>query len=97
MGIKYTKDYEQIIDQLSEAISRVHHFYEVIDMTEADWRTLEEAEQKECIRTIADDLFYALGSDPQIEIGSGSIEYKQSSHRLVVSSEGRHVSDVLLS
>jgi hypothetical protein len=53
----------------------VPQFYEAFEMEASDWDELSSDERKICVRTLADDLFYLLGSEPTAEIGSGTAEY----------------------
>ena len=38
-------------------------------------RSMEEDEQEECLRTLADDIFYGLGSAPVMHVGAGSVRH----------------------
>lgn len=82
MAISYTRSYDHILDDLSRALTTVPQFYEAFEMEEADWRELTEGERQVCVRTLADDLFYLLGSEPSAEVGSGTAEY-DSGHAII--------------
>ncbi|MFS1511194.1 hypothetical protein VQL36_01970 [Chengkuizengella sp. SCS-71B] len=41
-------------------------------------------QQKECLKTLTDDVFYALGSNSQISLGQGAITYEKSKHRIKI-------------
>lgn len=75
MSIRYTRDYAKILDDLSLAISTVPQFYETFEMDDGEWSGLADKEKAVCLRTLADDVFYALGSLNATEIGSGLAEY----------------------
>jgi hypothetical protein len=75
MSIKYTRDYDKILDDLSRAISTIPQFYETFEMDDAEWIGLDENEKAVCLRTLADDVFYVLGSDPSAPVGPGLAEY----------------------
>lgn len=88
MGVKFAREYEDIHRELAEAVAGIDEVYAFFEMSSADWQGLEEEEQQECIRTLTDDIFYALGSDAQVEIGQGTIRYDASRHLIKVSSQG---------
>jgi hypothetical protein len=75
MSIPYTRDYDDILDDLSAAISSIPRFYVTFEMEDSDWSSLEEDEKAVCLRTLADDVFYALGSCPAANVGPGHAEY----------------------
>jgi len=82
MAISYTRSYDHILDDLSRALATVPKFYEAFEMEEADWHELPEGEREVCVRTLADDLFYLLGSEPAAEVGLGTAEY-DSGHSII--------------
>jgi hypothetical protein len=75
MPIRYTRSYDKILDDLSNALSTIPKFYEAFEMNDTDWTQLDENEKDICIRTLADDVFYVLGSDPSAPVSTGSAEY----------------------
>jgi hypothetical protein len=75
VSIPYTRDYDKILDDMSRAISTIPQFYETFEMDEAEWTGLDDNEKAVCIRTLADDVFYVLGSDPVAEVGPGTAQY----------------------
>ncbi|MFC5699768.1 hypothetical protein ACFPVX_00625 [Cohnella faecalis] len=78
MAIRYTREYDQILDDLSRAIATVPDFYDAFEMEAADWEELSDDERSVCVRTLADDIFYALGADPEIPVGTGTASYDAS-------------------
>ena len=46
MGVKYGRAYTEILRDLSQAIQRVRHFYDFIQMKEQEWRMLDEKGEK---------------------------------------------------
>lgn len=82
MAISYNREYDHILDDLSRAIETVPHFYEAFEMEADDWEGLAKEEREVCIRTLADDLFYVLGSETNTEVGLGSAEY-DSTHAII--------------
>jgi hypothetical protein len=82
MAISYTREYDHILDDLSRALSTVPQFHEAFEMETNDWESLTKDEQEICTRTLADDLFYVLGTEMSAEVGLGSAEY-DSSHGVI--------------
>jgi hypothetical protein len=82
MAISYTRAYDHILDDLSRALSTVPQFYEAFEMETNDWESLSKDEREVCIRTLADDLFYVLGTETSTEVGSGTAEY-DASHSVI--------------
>ncbi|WEK54790.1 MAG: hypothetical protein P0Y55_01545 [Candidatus Cohnella colombiensis] len=78
MAIRYTRDYDHILDDLSRALLTVPQFYEAFEMEQVEWDALQKEEQEVCVRTLADDLFYMLGAENTAVIGSGTAEYDPS-------------------
>jgi len=75
MSIKYTRDYDLILDDLSRAIATIPGFYEMFEMNSADWTELSEDDKNICLRTLADDVFYVLGAESSASVSSGLAEY----------------------
>ena len=94
MGVKFAREYEDIVRDLSEAIQRIDSFYEFFYMSDEDWGKLPDEEQQECIKTLADDIFFALGSSKQVEVGEGSVRYNSEKHILKVQ-DGRNIVTVV--
>ena len=84
MGVKFAREYEDIVEELARAIGEIDDCYHFFEMTEADWTDLEEDEQKECLKTLADDVFFGLGTDPKIDIGQGILVYDLKRHVITV-------------
>jgi hypothetical protein len=82
MAISYTRTYDHILDDLCRALSTVPHFYEAFEMESEDWEILTQDEQDICVRTLADDLFYVLGSEISTDVGLGNAEY--DAHHAVI-------------
>lgn len=57
MGIKFGREYKDIVTDFVRGIEMVDGFYELLDMSADDWQELEQDEQEECLRTLADDIF----------------------------------------
>lgn len=85
MGVKFAREYEDIVGDLSCVLAATPQIYEFFEMEEADWLEMSEEERKECIQTMADDLFYALGTESTIPLGSSTIAYDHKKHIIRVS------------
>ncbi|WP_058301395.1 hypothetical protein [Gorillibacterium timonense] len=84
MGVKFAREYEEIVEELTDALLEVQGSYEFLDMTDEDWEALAESERRECIRTLADDVFYGLGTEPDLELGNGKVAYDARKHWIQV-------------
>ncbi|RUS46763.1 hypothetical protein [Cohnella sp. AR92] len=78
MAIRYSRPYDEILDELSRALEDIPDCYETFEMTPEEWNELAKPERDVCIRTLADDMFYVLGSSPHAEAGSGKLEYDKA-------------------
>jgi xylose isomerase len=87
MGLRFTREFKRIIDELSEGILKIDSFYELFEMTEKEWVCLSDEEKKECARTLADDIFYALGMDPIVEVAQGQVQYYRKENTIKVTSK----------
>ena len=96
MGVKFAREYKDIIDDLTAAIYQVGHFYESLGMEGADWDELDKEEQAECVRTLADDVFYGLGGTSSMPVGHGVVRYDQQKHVITVDDGDKRISIVYL-
>lgn len=80
MGVKFGKEYEVIVSDLTEALIQIDDCREFIGMEEQDWNRLTDEEKSSCLRTLADDIFFALGADPVMEIGNSTFTYHPKQH-----------------
>jgi hypothetical protein len=87
MGIKFGREYGEIIDDFTKALSNIGDLYTCFEMSEADWRQLEEEERDDCVRTLADDVFYGLGTEGSLAVGSGTVSHDAERHVLKVHSQ----------
>ncbi|RAR39597.1 hypothetical protein [Paenibacillus sp. MDMC362] len=82
MGVKHGRDYGEILAELTEAVGRISDSYVFFEMEAGDWDNLGEAERNEVHEALAEDLFYALGTEPVINVGSGVVMHDQKNHRI---------------
>jgi len=74
--------------ELTAALEELPGSYTLLDMEEQEWAELEAEEQLECLRTLADDVFYGLGSDPVLELGEGTLNHDVGKHVITVTYPG---------
>lgn len=91
MGLKFTREYDEIIDDFAEGIKNFNNFYEFLNMDENIWNEMPQEQQQEIIKTLADDLFYALGNDKIIDLGSDIIKYLSYENCIVISNSRNEV------
>lgn len=84
MGVKFGREYNDIVDDLTTAIGQIKNCYDFFEMTEDDWNQLDREQQTECLKTLADDVFFALGTNPKIEVGQGLLMYEKRKHIITV-------------
>ncbi|NOU92039.1 hypothetical protein GC093_02150 [Paenibacillus sp. LMG 31456] len=84
MGIKFGREYPDIINDFTEALYSMDECYSFLEMTSEEWNELEPEEQQECIKTLADDIFYGLGSDPKMSVGKCTISHDKDKHVIVI-------------
>jgi len=96
MGVKFLREYEDITAELVTLISEIADIYTFLNMPEATWNRLSRLKRAKYLETLADDLFFALGSEPSFEIGSGKIIYNSTESCLDVFSESDKLGSVQL-
>lgn len=84
MGVKFGREYKDIINDFSRAIRYIDGLHEFFEMRTQDWEKLGEREQEACVTTLADDVFYGLGASPTLHVGQGVIVYDKSNHIIKV-------------
>ncbi|MNI80370.1 hypothetical protein D3C73_1368990 [compost metagenome] len=67
---------------LTQALSRIPDRYVFFEMDSEEWSRLGEAEQLEVDEALAEDLFYALGEESIIPVGSGVVIHDKDQHRI---------------
>ncbi|MGG1597236.1 MULTISPECIES: hypothetical protein [Paenibacillus] len=80
MGIKFGREYNDIINDFTDALRGVEGCCEFLEMPADDWDAMSEEEQKECMKTLADDLFYGLGVEAQMSIGDCMVTHDPKRH-----------------
>lgn len=96
MGIKFAREYKDIIQELSTEILSIDNFYSFFEMDKTDWEQLSKDEQLDCTKTLADDIFFGLGEDPEIHIGNGSIKYLSNENILELFNDNTLIKSISL-
>ncbi|MFD1902945.1 hypothetical protein ACFSQ7_00250 [Paenibacillus rhizoplanae] len=81
MGVKHGRDYSEILVELTGAVGRIADGY-IFEMESEEWANLPEESKQEVWEALAEDLFYALGNEPVIQVGSGVVMYDKETHRI---------------
>ncbi|WP_435923302.1 hypothetical protein [Paenibacillus sp. DYY-L-2] len=84
MGVKHGRDYEFILADLTAAVGRIPDSYIFFEMETSEWENLSSEERGEVLEALAEDLFFALGTEPVIEVGSAVVVYDREAHRINV-------------
>lgn len=82
MGVKHGRDYGDILVDLTAAVGRISDSYVFFEMEPVEWNLLSEEERLEVLEALAEDLFYGLGNEPVIPVGSAVVIYDQATHRI---------------
>lgn len=85
MGVKFFRQYNDIIYDLVDLLICIPNAYTFFDMPQNDWDCLSKSNKRKYTETLADDLFFALGVEKEFVIGSGKIVYNDLEHTLEVS------------
>lgn len=84
MGIKYNREYQDIIAELTKAMMEIHDLYEFFQMDHEDWKLSSDEERMEYTKTLADDVFYGLGTEGTMEVASSTIKYDKGDYSIKV-------------
>jgi len=96
MGVRFAREYNAIITDLTMALREIDGFYELFEMKPEEWNQLGEQEQVECAKTFADDVFYGLGNEPTLQVGQGTVSYDRNKHVITVSDGAKCINIVYL-
>lgn len=85
MGVRFNRNYKDIIRDLTDALAEIDGCHEFFEMSVTEWSLLGPEEQRECLQTLADDLFYGLGAESFIEMGESMVTYHRQDHTIRIS------------
>lgn len=80
MGIRHGRDYGDILKDLTEAVSQIPDSYTFFEMELEEWSQMSKEQKDEVLEALAEDLFYALGTQPMIEVGSAIVTHDANMH-----------------
>lgn len=80
MGVKFAREYKDIIQDFTEALQAVKGCHDFLEMTAGDWGELEPEEREACMKTLADDLFYGLGTEGSMQVGDCVVTHDGKRH-----------------
>jgi len=96
VGVKHAREYRDILHDLTEAVGAISDSYAFFDMTASEWEALGDAERQEVLEALADDVFYGLGEQASITVGTGVVVYHPKHHVIEVSVDGKEIRIVRL-
>jgi hypothetical protein len=85
MGVKFNRQYEEIIEELTDALLDIEGCHEFFEMEEDEWIGMKPRQRRELLRTLSDDLFYGLGTESFIELGDSMLTWHRQNHTITVS------------
>lgn len=80
MGIKHGRDYGDILKDLTEAVSQIPDSYIFFEMEPGEWNEMSSEQKDEVLEALAEDLFYALGTQPMIQVGNALVSHDANLH-----------------
>lgn len=89
MGVKFLREYKDVIYDLSNAMNIIDDIYKFFDMDKTMWNEMDSDEKYECVRTLADDIFYALGESEEIDICGALIKYDKFNSNIIVTNKSQ--------
>ncbi|WP_169090202.1 hypothetical protein [Paenibacillus sp. PL91] len=89
MGVRHAREYADILKDLTTAVAEIEGSYTFFEMEPAEWAVLPTEDRLEVMEALADDVFFGLGEDPVIEVGSGVITYNSKHHIIEVSHDDK--------
>lgn len=84
MGVRFNREYEDILKDFTEALASIEDSAEFVEMDVAEWHQLKPSMRQEIAQTIADDLFFALGEDAIIDFGQTKAVYDPTYHEIAL-------------
>jgi len=82
MGVKHGREYSEIHKELTVAVGQISDSYVFFEMEEEEWIQLPEEDKNEVMEALAEDVFYGLGTNPVITVGSGIVMHDPETHRI---------------
>lgn len=89
MGVRHAREYADILKDLTAAVAEIEHSYTFFEMEPEEWSVLPVEDRHEVMEALADDVFFGLGENPVIEVGTGVITYNDKHHVIEVSQDDK--------
>ena len=96
MAVTFTRPYKDILLDMAEALGLITDSYALLEIESEDWEQMTAEERHEVLEALADDLFYGLGQEAILFVGSGSIRYDRDFHLFEVSGDSEVLAQVAL-
>ncbi|MGG2197377.1 hypothetical protein [Paenibacillus validus] len=80
MGVKFGREYKDIITDFADALQSASGCHDFLEMSAEDWGELEAEEREACMKTLADDLFYGLGTEGSMHVGNCVVTHDAKRH-----------------
>jgi len=94
MGVRHAREYKDILQELTEAVGQIQDCFLFFEMELAEWEALSTEEKHEILEALADDVFYGLGEENIIGVGSGTVSYK-AEHHVIEVGQDKQVSQII--
>ena len=89
VGVRHAREYKEILRELTDAVGGIADSYTFFGMDEAEWDATGDAERRETLEALADDVFYGLGEQSAIAVGEGTVVYHPKHHVIEVAVDGK--------
>ncbi|MGO4549021.1 hypothetical protein AB4Z29_29955 [Paenibacillus sp. 2TAB23] len=89
MGVRHAREYADILKDLTAAVAEIESSFTFFEMEADEWAALPVEDRHEVMEALADDVFFGLGENPVIEVGTGVITYNNKHHVIEVSQDDK--------
>ncbi|NLZ48048.1 MAG: hypothetical protein GX895_04540 [Clostridiales bacterium] len=96
MSLRFSREYKRIIEEIADGLLEIEDIYNFLGMEKDIWQELHKEDRIEFSKTLADDIFYALGKEPIMEIGNDRVEYSREKSEIYIVSEENIIKTVKL-
>ncbi|NLM35373.1 MAG: hypothetical protein GX206_08040 [Clostridiales bacterium] len=96
MALQFSREYKRIIEEIADGLSNITDVYSILDMEKTTWEDLCDQDKIEFTKTLADDIFYALGQEPIMIIGDDKVEYSKEKGEINIISQNNVIKSVKL-
>lgn len=87
MAVAFTRPYKDILLDMVALLAQITDSYTSLEIEADDWTAMTQEERSEVLEALADDLFYGLGQEAILFVGSGSVRYDREFHLIEISGE----------